>query len=74
MTDQQFEDVITEPQAASRLDVSRRTLQRWRSRDGDLAPPHYQLPSGTVRYPVDALEKWVEAHRRGAEQTEGGGQ
>jgi len=66
MTDSKFDDRISEPEAAKRLGISRRTLRRWRKRDGDLAPPHFQYPSGTVRYPVDALQRWLDEYRQGA--------
>ena len=69
MTDQQFDDSdrVSEPEAARRLGISRRTLRRWRNRNDGSAPPYLQYPSSTIRYPLADLLEWFESHRHGAD-------
>ena len=54
--------VQTHPEAAALLRLSPKTLAGRRS--AGTAPPWVQLggPSSTVLYPVDELERWLEAH------------
>ena len=49
-------NVLTEKQVATRLQVSTRTLQRWR-RDGLI--PFYLLPGGQVRYNEETVSNWL---------------
>lgn len=56
---------LTEFEAADRLGLSTRTLQRLRAR-GE-GPPFFKYGSGrtsAVRYGVAELEAWRQAHRR----------
>ena len=51
-------ELLREKQAAERLGVSRRTLQRWRiSGDG---PPFTRIGLRRVAYPEAALTAWCE--------------
>ncbi len=51
--------VIPEPEAAKRLGVSPRTLQRWRE-NGD-GPPFVVLGARRIGYRPADLDAWVEA-------------
>lgn len=52
-----MERFLTEKQAADLLQISRATLAGWR-REG-VAPDHILLGSKSVRYSLQAIEKWV---------------
>ncbi len=43
---------------ARRLNVTPRTLQGWRVRGG--GPPFVKISSRCVRYPLAALDQWLE--------------
>ena len=51
----------TEAQAATYLNVSRRTLQAWRQRGGG---PEYIKLGGAVRYDRAALDRYIEERTR----------
>lgn len=51
-------DLISAATVATKLNVSTRTLMRWR--DKGSGPPYIQFEKlGTVRYPLSALEVWI---------------
>lgn len=52
-----MERFLTEKQAADLLQISRATLAAWR-REG-VAPDHVLLGSKSVRYSLQAIERWV---------------
>lgn len=54
---------LTEVEAAARLALSPRTLQRWRVMGG--GPPFLKL-GASVRYDAEALEQWAAAQTRGS--------
>lgn len=60
--DKKGETLLTEAEAARKLSIDPSTLNRWRSKGQ--APPHYEYPSGMVRYPHDAVEEWMSEHMR----------
>ena len=60
-------ELLTTEQAAALLQLSPRTLRRWRS-EGK-GPPWVALGSRRVRYRRAAIQAWLEAHER----TEGDG-
>jgi DNA-binding transcriptional MerR regulator len=49
--------LLTQRQAAAYLNVSIRTLQRWR-REG-IGPPSIRLPNGYLRYRLADLYRWL---------------
>ncbi len=53
--------LLTELEAAKRLNLKPRTLQAWRNRGG--GPPFAKLGS-SIRYPLPALNRWVEERVR----------
>lgn len=66
---------LTEEQAGELLQVSDRTLQRYRKDNTHLLGVHYQkLPGGGIRYIQPVLEDWMvnlhdpEAHQRAIEE------
>lgn len=51
-------------ECAAFLDVDESTLWRWREGRSDKAgPPFYRLPSGSIRYRREDVERWVELYR-----------
>jgi DNA-binding transcriptional MerR regulator len=52
--------LLTQRQAAEYLNLSIRTLQRWRT-DG-IGPPSIVLPNGYRRYRRSALDRWLAKH------------
>ena len=50
-------EFLKEKEVAEMLRVKRQTLSRWRS-DGQ-GPPFVQV-EGSIRYPRDGLERWLE--------------
>ncbi len=50
---------VTSAQLAEELQVSTRTLTRWRIEGS--GPPFYVLGRSTVRYPRDQLDEWLAA-------------
>ena len=60
--------LLKETQAAERLGVSRRTLQRWRILGG--GPPFVRIGPRRVAYPETALAAWCEGrtYRHRAEE------
>ena len=62
-SDQTSDDrFYNEVRAAQRIDVSPRTLQKWRV-TGD-GPPFMQLSSRCIRYRHADLMQWAQQHRR----------
>ncbi len=59
-------DLLTTEQAASLLQLSPRTLRRWRS-EGK-GPPYVRLGSRRVRYRRQAIEAWLREHETEAEE------
>ncbi len=59
--DQEEHPLLTEVEAAERLNLKPRTLQAWRLRGG--GPPYAKLGS-SVRYEVGRLNRWVEQRLR----------
>jgi predicted DNA-binding transcriptional regulator AlpA len=57
------ETLLTPEQAADFLQISLRTLERWRS-DGQ-GPPVCGLTARTLRYARSDLLAWCAEHRRG---------
>jgi DNA-binding transcriptional MerR regulator len=51
------EPLLTQRQAAAYLNVSIRTLQRWRLEG--IGPPSIRLPNGYLRYRLADLEAWL---------------
>lgn len=54
------EGLLTQRQAAAYLNISIRTMQRWR-RHG-IGPPSIRLPNGYLRYRKSDLDAWLERH------------
>lgn len=54
-------EYLTEPEAASLLDVSPRTMQRWRYKG--LGPDFIRWGERKVRYTRAALQAWAESRR-----------
>jgi DNA-binding transcriptional MerR regulator len=64
---------LTADEAATALDVSRRTLERWRT--AGIGPSYHKSPTGRVWYEPEALEDYrasclvtpgrLREHRRG---------
>ena len=54
--------LYNEVRAAQRIDVSPRTLQKWRV-TGD-GPPFIQLSARCIRYRHADLMQWAQQHRR----------
>jgi hypothetical protein len=50
---------LTEKQAAEWLNVTLRTLQKWRSQGG--GPRFTRYSSRCIRYPIDELKAWRDA-------------
>jgi len=50
---------LTATDLAARLQVSPSTLYRWAARD--VTMPVLRLGPGVVRFPAEALEKWLAA-------------
>jgi excisionase family DNA binding protein len=57
------EPLLTQRQAAAYLNVSIRTLQRWR-REG-IGPPSIRLPNKYLRYRQGDLDAWLEQQPEG---------
>lgn len=55
--------------AAARLGVASRTLELWRRRGH--GPRWVRLTARVIRYPVEALDEWVAAHRGDREVADG---
>jgi excisionase family DNA binding protein len=55
------EPLMRESEAARRLGLSKRTLQKWRVTGGG---PDFLKFGRAVRYSVEALEKWLARSRR----------
>ena len=53
--------LLTQRQAAEYLNLSIRTLQRWRTEG--IGPPSIVLPNGYRRYRRSALDRWLAKHR-----------
>ena len=51
------EPLLTQRQAAAYLNVSIRTLQRWRQQG--IGPPSIRLPNGYLRYRLADLYQWL---------------
>lgn len=58
------DSVMTQGQAARFLQVSLRTLRRWRS-CGD-GPPYVELTQWRVRYRLTDLEAWLRSRTKAA--------
>jgi DNA-binding transcriptional MerR regulator len=54
------EPLLTQRQAAAYLNVSIRTMQRWR-RQG-IGPPSIRLPNGYLRYRPADLDEWLKRY------------
>ena len=52
-------DYLTPKQVAERLNVTTRTLTRWREQDPYDGPPFVGLTPKTVRYPQTEFERWL---------------
>lgn len=62
------ESEMLDPAAvADRLNVTTRTLARWR--ETDAGPPFVALTARTVKYPAAKLQQWIEAKRGGERDT-----
>ena len=62
-TDQVLDDrLYNEARAAQRIDVSPRTLQKWRVTGA--GPPFIQLSARCIRYRHADLMQWAQQHRR----------
>ena len=55
-------EFLKEMEVAELLRVKRQTLSRWRS-DGQ-GPPFVQV-EGSIRYPAEALHKWLDERTLG---------
>jgi|RhiMetdeSRZDD1v2_1073273.scaffolds.fasta_scaffold2852332_1 excisionase family DNA binding protein len=60
------DDLLTTEQAAELLQLSPRTLRRWRT-EGK-GPPYIRLGARRVRYRRGAILDWARAHEQEAEQ------
>ncbi len=61
-------NLLDEKQAAERLGLQRKTLQRWRWR-GE-GPPFVKLSARAVRYSPEALDAFVAGHTVGVKANE----
>jgi excisionase family DNA binding protein len=61
--DEPREDLLTPPEAARYLRVSRRTLDRWHQTG--IGPRSIKLPSGARRYRLADLDRWIKDHEDG---------
>jgi DNA-binding transcriptional MerR regulator len=52
--------LLTQRQAAEYLNLSIRTLQRWRTEG--IGPPSIVLPNGYRRYRRSTLDRWLAKH------------
>jgi excisionase family DNA binding protein len=52
--------LLSQPQAAAYLNVSVRTLQRWR--ELGVGPGSIKLPNGHRRYRRSELDRWLNSH------------
>lgn len=59
MTETVLPRFYTEAQVAEMLGISERTMQARRMRGADV-PPYIQPSPKLLRYPADALRRWVE--------------
>jgi excisionase family DNA binding protein len=59
------EKLLTPEEVAERLQVTLRTLQRWRTSG---TGPAYIKSGRLIRYPEGDLKAWLAAHRRQPEQ------
>lgn len=55
-------DLLAPDQVAKLLGVTRKRLAEWRSQG--IGPEFLKLGHRTVRYHVEDLDTWLEAHRR----------
>ena len=53
------ERLLTPAQVAERLNVPEVTLTGWRNRNVDPGPPWKKVGPRLVRYPEQALERWL---------------
>jgi predicted DNA-binding transcriptional regulator AlpA len=53
------DDLLTMQQLASVLNVSVRTIKRWR--DQGIGPPAVKLPSGRLRWRYGTVQAWLAA-------------
>ena len=58
-------EFMTEKEVAELLRLKRQTLSRWRS-DGQ-GPPFVQV-EGSIRYPRDGLQRWLDERTAGGAQ------
>jgi predicted DNA-binding transcriptional regulator AlpA len=59
------DDLLTKKQLASALNVSVRTIERWR--DQGIGPPAVKLPSGRLRWRWATVRAWLEAQEEGSQ-------
>jgi len=55
-----MEPLLNDAQAATFLQIKRRTLRLWRRTRG---LPHFKLTTKVIRYRQRDLEAWLETHR-----------
>jgi len=54
-------NLMTIDQTATYLQISRRTLERWRD---ELSVPYIVLPNGRTRFQRQELDAWIETRKR----------
>lgn len=52
---------LREAEAGEHVGYAAVTMSRWRR--AGIGPPYVQAPTGAIRYAVDDLDRWMEAHR-----------
>jgi excisionase family DNA binding protein len=56
--------LLTERRAAEYLDLSPRTLEKWRAEKSFDGPRFVRVGTRNVRYAIDDLDEWISARRR----------
>lgn len=62
------DDLLTAEQAAKRLGLAKQTLAQWRHEGRG---PEFVKLGRAVRYPSDALDRWLSTRQRGGEPPHG---
>jgi excisionase family DNA binding protein len=57
------DDMLSKRQLAEALNVSARTIERWRSRGN--GPPAIRLPGGQLRWKWSAVQAWLASKDEG---------